>query len=66
MKGKCHFYSVPLHVERSFGITTKYQPIRDVFINFKARIHKIEDEADPAQNRSHQFEFTLGASLGIW
>jgi hypothetical protein len=65
-EGKMPFLFGPLHVERSFGITTKYQPIRDVFVNFKARIHKIEDEADPAQNRSHQFEFTLGASLGIW
>jgi hypothetical protein len=64
--GNKPFLFGPLHIERSFGITAKYQPLRDLFINVKARIHKIEDEADPAQNRLHQFEFTLGASLGIW
>jgi len=65
-QGKMTFLFGPLHVERAIGITAKYQPIRDVFVNFKARLHRIEDEADPAQNRQHQFEFTLGASLGIW
>jgi hypothetical protein len=64
--GKKPFLFGPLHIERSFGISAKYQPLRDLFINLKARVHKIEDEADPAQNRLHQFEFTLGASLGIW
>jgi hypothetical protein len=29
-------------------------------------VSKIEDEADPAQNRTRQFEFTLGAGIGIW
>jgi hypothetical protein len=64
--GRKAFLFGPLHVERSVGMTAKYQPLRDVFISARARIHKIEDEADPAQNRSNQFEFTLGASLGIW
>jgi len=64
--GNKPFLFGPVHVERSFGMTAKYQPLRDLFINLRARIHKIEDEADPAQNRLHQFEFTLGASLGIW
>jgi hypothetical protein len=29
-------------------------------------VHKIEDEADPSQNRARQFECTIGASLGLW
>jgi len=65
-QGNWKFLFGPVHVERSFGITAKYQPLRDLFINVRARVHKIEDEADPSQNRLHQFEFTLGASLGIW
>jgi hypothetical protein len=65
-QGNWNFLFGPLHIERSIGITAKYQPIRDVFLNLKSRLHKIEDEADPSRNRSQQFEFTLGASLGLW
>ncbi|MCX6121366.1 MAG: hypothetical protein NTX44_07065 [Ignavibacteriales bacterium] len=65
-QGNWTFLFGPLHIERSFGITAKYQPLRDVFINLSARLHKIEDEVDPAQNRAHQFEFTLGAGIGLW
>ncbi|MGD1044654.1 MAG: capsule assembly Wzi family protein [Bacteroidota bacterium] len=65
-QGNWSFLFGPLHIERSVGITAKYQPLRDVFINLRARLHKIEDEANPAQNRPHQFEFTLGAGVGIW
>jgi hypothetical protein len=64
--GNKPFLFGPLHIERSLGVSAKYQPLRDLFLNLRARIHKIEDEADSAQNRSHQFEFTLGVSLGIW
>jgi hypothetical protein len=56
----------PLHVERSIGLTLLYQPIRDVFVNFNGKVHSIEDEADPLQNRSQQIEFTIGARLGLW
>jgi hypothetical protein len=65
-QGNWKFLFGPLHIERSIGITAKYQPFRDVFINSSVRVHKIEDEADPSQNRAHQFEFSLGANLGIW
>jgi hypothetical protein len=64
--GNKPFLFGPLHVERSVGISAKYQPLRDLFLNLRARVHKIEDEADPAQNRQHQFELTMGISLGIW
>ena len=65
-EGDKPFLFGPLHLERSTGMSAKYQPLRDLFINVNARIRNIEDEADPAQNRSHQFEFTMGISLGIW
>jgi hypothetical protein len=65
-QGNWTFLFGPLHVERSIGITAKYQPLRDLFINLSSRIHSLTDEADPSQNRSNQFEFTLRASLGIW
>ena len=65
-EGKWTFLFGPIHIERSVGITAKYQPLRDVFLNVKARLHKVEDEADPAQNRSRQLEFSIGACLGIW
>ena len=65
-QGNWKFLFGPLHIERSIGMTAKYQPFRDVYVNCSVRVHKIEDEADPSKNRPHQFEFSLGASLGIW
>jgi hypothetical protein len=65
-QGNWTFLFGPLHIERSFGVSAKYQPLRDVFINLSARLQKIEDEVNPEQNRAHQFEFTLGAGIGIW
>ncbi len=65
-QGNWKFLFGPLHIERSFGMTVKYQPFRDVYVNCRARVHKIEDEADPSQNRARQFECTIGASLGLW
>jgi hypothetical protein len=64
--GNKPFLFGPLHIERTAGMSAKYQPLRDLFLNLNARIRKIEDEADPAQNRPHQFELTMGISLGIW
>jgi hypothetical protein len=65
-QGNWKFLFDPLHIERSIGMTAKYQPFRDVYVNCSARVHKIEDEADPSQNRAKQFEWTIGASLGLW
>jgi hypothetical protein len=65
-QGDWTFLFGPLHVERSVGMTAKYQPIRDIFVHFDGRLHTIQDEADPSQNRTHQFECTIGASLGLW
>jgi hypothetical protein len=65
-QGNWTFLFGPLHVERSIGVNLQYQPIRDIFVHFNGRVHTIEDEADPSQNRSQQFECTIGASLGLW
>ena len=65
-QGNWKFLFGPLHIERSVGMTAKYQPFRDVYVNCSARVHRIEDEADPSQNRAKQFEWTIGASLGLW
>lgn len=65
-QGNWKFLFGPLHIERSIGIAARYQPFRDVFINLKSRLHKIEDEDNPPKNRAQQFEFILGASLGLW
>ncbi len=65
-QGYWTFLFGPLHVERSTGLTLLYQPIRDIFIHFNGRVRSIADEADPSQNRAHQVECAIGASLGIW
>jgi hypothetical protein len=66
LQGEKPFLFGPLHIERTVGITAKYQVVRDVFVNGRVQLHRIQDELDPSQNRAHQLEFTLGASLGIW
>jgi hypothetical protein len=65
-QGNWTFLFGPLHVERSTGLTLQYQPIRDIFVHFNGRVRTIEDVVDPSQNRAHQFECTIGASLGLW
>jgi len=62
--GQPDFLYGPLHEERSYGLYAKYQPLRDLFIDFRARQIKVEDEA--TKSSKEQFEFTLGAQLGIW
>jgi len=65
-QGNWKFLFGPLHIERSAGLSFKYQPLRDIFINLNGRLRTIEDEADPAQNRSQEFEWSIGAALGLW
>jgi hypothetical protein len=60
------FLDGTLHLERTFGIKVHYQPLRDVFIDGKAQVHTLIDDASPSQNVARQFEFTLGAKVGIW
>jgi hypothetical protein len=54
----------PLHEERSFGLYGKYEPIRDLFVDFRGRRVKIDDQA--SNSHKSQFEFVLGAQLGVW
>lgn len=65
-QGNWKFLFGPLHIERSIGMNAKYQPVRDVFVTCSARLRRIQDESDPSKNRPHQFEFSLGANIGIW
>lgn len=62
--GMPNFLYGPLHEERSFGLYWKYQPLRDVFVDFRARHINVDDEASSVHKK--QFEFTLGAQLGVW
>jgi hypothetical protein len=59
-----NFLYGPLHVERSFGVYGKYEPLRDFYVDFRGRTVRIQDEATHSDKR--QFEFTLGAQLGVW
>ncbi len=54
----------PLHEERSFGFYWKYEPLRDLIVDFRGRRVKIDDEA--SKSHKTQFEFILGAQLGVW
>jgi hypothetical protein len=54
------------HMERTFGMKAHYQPLRDVFLDGTVQLHTLTDDAYPAQNFTHQFEFTLGARVGLW
>jgi hypothetical protein len=62
--GEPWFLYGPLHEERSFGLYGKYQPLRDLFVDFRGRTVKIEDAA--TQTRKSQLEFSLGMQLGVW
>ncbi len=62
--GEPWFLYGPLHEERSFGLYGKYQPLRDLFVDFRGRSVKIEDEA--TQTNKSQVEFTIGVQLGVW
>jgi hypothetical protein len=59
-----NFLYGPLHEERSFGLYWKYEPLRDFFVDFRGRQVKIDDEASKSHKK--QFEFVLGAQLGVW
>jgi hypothetical protein len=62
--GEPWFLYRPRHLERSFGLYGSYQPIRDLFVSFRGRSARIEDDATQISKR--QFEFTLGVQLGVW
>ena len=65
-QGGFSFLSGTTHIERTFGVKAHFQPLRDVFLDGKAQFHTLTDSAIPAQNLNQQFEFTIGAGIGLW
>ena len=56
----------PLHQERSWGLSGRYQLVRDLFADVSVRRLTIKDEADPSLNRDNQWEWSVTGTLGIW
>jgi hypothetical protein len=54
------------HQEYSTGIYIKYQPLRDLFFDFRGKFRSVRDAIDPSQNRNSTFEAVLSAGLGVW
>ncbi|HVN48357.1 MAG TPA: capsule assembly Wzi family protein [Bacteroidota bacterium] len=65
-QGGFSFLDGSRHIERMIGIKAHYQPLRDLFIDGKAQFHSITDDANPALNIHQQFQFSLGAQIGLW
>jgi hypothetical protein len=64
--GKLPFLFGLWHQEHSAGIFVKYQPLRDIFFDFRGKFRSVQDAVDPSQNRNNTFEAVLSAGLGIW
>jgi hypothetical protein len=54
------------HEERSFGLLGRYQPLRDVFFDFRIKVQNIEDKLRPSTNQNNQVEYSIDAGVGIW
>jgi hypothetical protein len=54
------------HEEHSVGVFARYQPVRDVFIDLRAKMRKIKDQIDPGLDRNNNVEIYLSAGLGLW
>ncbi|MBI3003857.1 MAG: hypothetical protein HYY49_00390 [Ignavibacteriales bacterium] len=59
-------YGPYYHEERTFGIFGRYQPLRDLFIDFKLRRWTVGDNMFPSLIRDKQLDVQIGASLGVW
>jgi hypothetical protein len=64
--GKLPFLYDLEHEERTVGILGRYQPLRDVFLDFQIKMRKVEDKVNPYLNQNNQVEFFLSAGVGIW
>jgi hypothetical protein len=64
--GKLPFLFGLWHQEHSVGIFVKYQPLRDIFFDFRGKFRSVQDAVDPSQNRNNTFEAVLSAGLGVW
>jgi hypothetical protein len=65
-QGKKPFLFDLQYEERSFGLIGRYQPVRDVFIDFRAKVRKIKDTPSPNLNQNNQVEFYVSAGVGLW
>jgi hypothetical protein len=54
------------HEEHTIGISGRYQPWRDVFVDMYVKMRKVEDKTDPSQNQNNHIEFNLAAGVGLW
>jgi hypothetical protein len=55
-----------IRTEQSIGIFGIGQPFRDLFVNAKLRLVKLDDENKPANNHNFKPEFTFTVSYGVW
>ena len=58
--------SGPERKESSIRLHGTYQPLRDLFVEVQTRWLTIEDKFNPSLDRKNQFEFSIGAKLGVW
>lgn len=65
-QGRKSFLFGKLHKETTFGLTTRYQPVRDVFINGRIQWRQITDENDPSRDRNKQLELLFSLGVGLW
>jgi hypothetical protein len=56
----------PERKENSIRLHGTYQPLRDFFVEVQTRWLTIEDKFNPTLDRKNQFEFSIGAKLGVW
>ncbi|OGU67832.1 MAG: hypothetical protein A3H45_11730 [Ignavibacteria bacterium RIFCSPLOWO2_02_FULL_55_14] len=56
----------PVRTEHSIGIAAVYQPVRDVFLDVRARTFRTANEATPALEHGEKPEITVGLRYGLW
>lgn len=65
-QGKKPFLFDFQYEDRSFGVFGRYQPLRDVFLDFRIKARKVEDTAYPNLNQNNLVEFFFAAGIGLW
>ena len=59
-------YGPYYHEERTFGLSARYQPLRDLFVDFKLRRWTVNDNIFTSLNRDKHLDISIGAYLGVW
>ncbi len=60
------FLYPPVHREQSTGVYSRYQFVREGFLEFRGRRITISDEAFPALNKQGITELSVSISYGVW